>query len=118
MDKANSEFSIPHPQPVISSLLFALKTIGINTYLLTKLYVRDLHSPMTDQEITKMHTMIKTFFPRFTNTILFTLPIHDGYGLNDLKHQLKGRRAKIIYNLSTRRTGLFEYPCQSPTRGK
>lgn len=92
---------------LISSLPYALKAIGINTYLLSKLYFRDLHSPMTDQEITKMHTMIKTFFPRITKTILFTLPIHGGYGLIDLKLQLKGRRAKIIYNLFFDKTNWF-----------
>ncbi|KAG7665297.1 uncharacterized protein J8A68_000984, partial [[Candida] subhashii] len=74
-----------------------LRALGFNTYIFSKLYFRDIHCAMASHDIKYLKTRIKTFFKGIGYNTLTALPTQGGFGLLDLGQQLKGRRAKYVW---------------------
>ncbi|KAJ8146556.1 hypothetical protein OY671_000361 [Metschnikowia pulcherrima] len=85
-------------QTAISTLSPIHRAHGINTFLFSKIYFRDLHSPMRTADINALQKRLKTFFPRVDKATIFNRTESGGYGCLDLHHQLLGKRALFVQN--------------------
>lgn len=71
---------------------------AINTFLLSKLYYRDIHSPMYSWEISLlMNEISRQMFYGIGHETVFTKNQLGGYGVLKLDRQLLGRRAQVIH---------------------
>ncbi|KAF7999234.1 hypothetical protein HF325_004371 [Metschnikowia pulcherrima] len=69
---------------------------GINTFLFSKLYFRDLHTPMRSSDINHLQKRLKEFFPRVDKATIFNRIELGGFGCLDLHLQLLGKRARFV----------------------
>ncbi|CAK7916718.1 unnamed protein product [[Candida] anglica] len=86
---------------LIRGLPLHLRAQGLNSYAFSKLYFRDLHHPMTTEDILELTKVTKRFFPGIGGDTVYALKKQGGYGLLKLEDQLLGRRAKVIYHALT-----------------
>lgn len=83
----------------ITTLPLCVRTLAINTYIFSKLYFRDLHSPMDSNALDLLDRMIKEYMPQLLALLLTTPVKYGGFGLIDMRLQLLGRRAKVVHEL-------------------
>ena len=88
----------------IKELPIHLRCTGFNTYIFSKVYFRDLHDPMQISDIKRLTKMVKGHLPPIGEQHLYNLKSKGGFGLLDMEQQLKGRRAKVIYETLTNLT--------------
>lgn len=71
---------------------------AINALLPSKLYIRDIHSPMSKEEITSlMDAICKQKFSGIDPETVFTKSQLGGFGVLRLDRQLLGRRAQVVH---------------------
>lgn len=87
----------------LDSLSLVQRCTAINMYFLSKLYYRDLHSPLSHDDIKElMRTYKILMYPyKISDTTLFTPVAKGGFGLLDFYLQAQGRRAKYIFDVLT-----------------
>ncbi|KAG7664903.1 uncharacterized protein J8A68_001541 [[Candida] subhashii] len=89
------------PKSLIEEWPITYSTIAINSYIYSKIYYRELHQPMSEKALDKFNAKLsKKFYGIDWDTIITPQQL-GGYGLLDLKHQLMGRKATLIYQLLT-----------------
>lgn len=74
---------------------------AINTFLFSKLYYRDLHSPMDNTAILELKKQVTQLFPYVSEEKIFARIEHGGFGVIDIKLQLEGLRAGVVYKVLT-----------------
>lgn len=77
------------------------RAYGINTFVVSKLYYRDLHTPMSANQIERIKDGIVKMFLEIgvRREKVFALVEHGGFGVVDIEWQLLGRRAQYINNV-------------------
>lgn len=85
----------------IQELPIHLRCTGFNTYIFSKIYFRDLHDPMANDDIKHIKKMIKRHLPHISDRNLSSLKKKGGFGLLNVQQQLLGRRATVIYDTLT-----------------
>ncbi|KAG7664529.1 uncharacterized protein J8A68_001939, partial [[Candida] subhashii] len=83
----------------IKELPIHLRTQGLNQYIFSKIYFRDLQYPMSAEDCQLLIRNIKCFLPPISPQNLFALKIQGGYGLLEIETQLEGKRAKFIFDM-------------------
>lgn len=72
----------------------------INSHVFSKLYFRDLHSPLESSDLVPIYESIrKKFIPRVKLKKLQTPKTSGGFGLLNILDQVLGRRAKEVFKL-------------------
>ena len=81
----------------------------IDEYLyFSKLYYRDLHSPILTTAVSSIITTVQQRLPLYFKLQRLQTPNHlGGFGLMNPNHQVKGRRGKQIYLLYTQEDDLI-----------
>lgn len=87
-------------QTAISSLPLAHRAQGVNTFVLLRIYYRDVHDPMPiNNQNYLMHEVQRAFFQGTGVEKVFSRIESGGFGCLDLNLQLLGRRGKIIWDV-------------------
>ncbi|KAG7665483.1 uncharacterized protein J8A68_000885 [[Candida] subhashii] len=76
-------------------------TTAINSYIYSKIYYREFHDPMPLDALESFRKKIDRKFYGIRWSTLTNRPELGGYGLLELSHQLKGRKAALIYKILT-----------------
>ncbi|KAM9913594.1 hypothetical protein OXX69_001446 [Metschnikowia pulcherrima] len=72
---------------------------AVNTFVYSKIYYRDLHTPMQLADIKQLCASIKSLFPFTLDKTVFNRIENGGYGCLDVRLQLLGKRAKVIHRI-------------------
>ena len=80
----------------------------MNIFIFSKLYYRDLHSPILTTAVSSVVTTVRQRLPLYFKLQRLQTPNHlGGFGLMNPNHQVKGRRGKQIYLLYTQEDDLI-----------
>ncbi|KGU02951.1 hypothetical protein MEY_05668 [Candida albicans 19F] len=92
----------------ISDLPYQLIMKLMNIFIFSKLYYRDLHSPISTTAVSSIITTVQQRLPLYFKLQRLQTPNHlGGFGLMNPNHQVKGRRGKQIYLLYTQEDDLI-----------
>lgn len=88
-------------QAIILHEPITIQTEAISIYCLSRIYFRDIFDPIPPNELTKILNTIKARIPNVNIETLLTPKKFGGFALMDLRYQLLGKRAKIIFFVFT-----------------
>lgn len=86
--------------PMLDNVPINVRAKLINTYIMSQIYGRDSHSPLSTQQIQELEKMIHdTHFRGIKVAVIKKLEEDGGFGLMDLQLQLHGKRAKVMHQI-------------------
>lgn len=85
--------------PLIQHLPIRVRALSISIYTLSRIYFRDIHSPIPEGVMKSITKAIDEQIRGVSYDTLVTPAVYGGFSLQDLPVQLEGKRAKMVYLL-------------------